>query len=71
MTYKNLGTSKLSKLWHSIPDTAQVGVWVFVSAGLTALGSYILSKPELFKYYGLVNIVLFFVKELNKKRREK
>ena len=68
--YKDLGIPKLLKLWHNIPDTVQVGIWVFISAGLPALGSYILNEPKLFKYYGIVNIGLFFVKELDKKRRK-
>ena len=71
MTYKNLGTSKLSKLWHSLPETLKVGVWVGVSAGATATISYLLDKPELYQYYGVLNVLLFAVKELNKKRREK
>lgn len=71
MDYKDLGTSKLIKFWHSIPETLKVGIWVGISAGLTGVCAYILKQPELFKYYGITNIVLFFIKEINKERREK
>ena len=71
MTFLELEQKKLTKIWHKLPETTQVIMWVGVSAAITAIGSYVLKQPELAKYYGVVNVILFFVKELNKKRKEK
>lgn len=60
---------KISELWHSLPEFVQVGIWIGFSAGVTAVGSYLLGRPELFSYYGVINFVLFTVKELDKKYR--
>ena len=62
---------KLLKFWHNLPDTVKVSGWVFLSAGITAVCSWILEQPELFKYYGVANIILFAIKEANKARLEK
>ena len=69
--FKDLGIPKLLKLWHNVPEWMRVLVWVGVSAGITGIGSYVLDQPELFKWYGVVNIILFGIKEFNKKRRDK
>jgi len=45
-------------------DTTKVGVWVFISAGLTALLSWMLDKPEFMSYYGVINIFLFLLKKV-------
>jgi len=60
---------KLSKYWKAIPDFIKVGLWIGFSAGVTAIGSYFLERPELMAYYGVVNFVLFAVKEADKKYR--
>jgi len=54
-----------------LPETAKVALWVFVSAGLTALVSYLLQRPELVSYYGLLNVVLYFLNELKKGNEDK
>jgi hypothetical protein len=64
MTWK-----KVVKCWHELPDWVKVGGWIGFSAAVTAVGSYLLKQPELFPYYGLINFVLFAVKELNKKKK--
>jgi len=66
MTYE-----KVAFLWHKVPETIKVAVWVGISAGLTALLSYLLEQPELVQYYGLINILLFALKEIEKKRQLK
>ena len=51
---------------------SQVGIWIGVSAGVTAVVTDLLKKPELFNYYGLLNFILVVINELDKKyRREK
>jgi len=66
MTYKNIADS-----WHKVPETVKVAIWVGISAGLTALLSYLLEQPELAQYYGIINILLFALKEVEKKRQLK
>ncbi len=64
---KGGGNMKLAERFQvAIPQTTKVAIWVFVSAGLTALLSWALQKPELIQYYGLINILLYFLKELKK-----
>jgi hypothetical protein len=55
--------------WDKIPDFVKTGLWISLSAGITALGSYLLERPELFQWYGLINFILFSIKELDKKVR--
>lgn len=63
---------KISKLWKSLPEFIKVGLWIGFSAAITAVASYLLERPELFNYYGVINFALFSIKELDKKyRREK
>ena len=62
---------KVAALWHKVPETLKVAVWVGISAGLTALLSYLLEQPELTQYYGVINILLFALKEIEKKRQLK
>ena len=52
-------------------NTWEVALWVFASAGLTALLSYLLQKPELVNYYGLLNVLLYFLNELKKGNEDK
>ena len=69
--YKDLEASRALKLWHSLPETLKVSVWVGVSAGATATISYLLDKPEYMNYYGVLNILLFAIKEIGKSIRKK
>ena len=62
MTYE-----KATALWHKVPETLKVAIWVGISAGLTALLSYLLEQPGLTQYYGLINVLLFALKEAEKK----
>lgn len=66
MTYE-----KVAALWHKVPETLKVAIWVGISAGLTALLSYLLEQPGLTQYYGLINVLLFALKEVEKKRQLK
>jgi hypothetical protein len=54
------------RLRVAIPETVKVALWVAVSAGITALASWVLDQPDLVGYYGLANIVLYLIKELKK-----
>lgn len=58
-----------TSFYDRIPDWVKVGLWIGFSAGITAVCSYILEQPELVKYYGVVNFVLFAIKEIDKKWR--
>jgi len=62
---------KVTAVWHRIPETLKVGIWVGFSAGATATISYLLERPEYFKYYGLLNILLFAIKEIGKSIKKK
>ena len=63
---------KISEIWNAIPAWARVAVWIGASAVVTSVGSYLLGRPELFQYYGIINFVMVAVNELDKKyRREK
>jgi hypothetical protein len=57
----------MNRLKVALNGGAGVAVWVFVSAGLTALITWALQKPEYIQYYGVLNIVLYFLYELKKK----
>jgi len=50
-----------------IPETVKVALWVGFSAFVTAVASYVLAQPDLFKYYGFANIAIYFINELKKK----
>ena len=54
-----------------VTDSMKVGVWIFLSAGITALVSYLLQKPELAAYYGLLNIALYAINKLDEQFRRK
>lgn len=63
---------KLEKrLQFAIPETYSVALWVFASAGLTAVLSWALQKPEWTAYYGILNVLLYFLNELKKGKEEK
>ena len=60
---------KIKKFWKGLPETIKVGLWIGFSAAITAICSWLLGKPELFQYYGFINLILFAIKEVNKKRK--
>jgi len=62
---------KIYELWENLPDFVKVAAWIGFSASVTAVGSYLLERPEFFQYYGLVNFVLYAIKEIDKKYRRK
>jgi hypothetical protein len=63
---------KLQKRFEfAIPETVSVALWVFVSAGLTAIISWALQKPEYLQYYGALNVLLYFLNELKKGKETK
>ena len=58
---------KLGKRFEfAIPSTYGVVLWVAASAAITAVCAWVLNQPDLVKYYGLVNVVLYFLAELKK-----
>ncbi len=57
-----------NRLKAAIPETWGVILWVGVSAAVTAIASWVLVQPDLFKYYGVANVVLYFLNELKKKK---
>ena len=56
----------MERLMSANKETIKVALWVFVSAGIMAVITWALGKPEFLPYYGLLNIVLFWLKELKK-----
>lgn len=60
---------KVTKFFDNLPKFIKVGLWVGISAAVTYIGSEILNRPDLAQYYGVVNVVLFSVNELDKKVR--
>lgn len=58
----------MKKLTEANKETIKVAGWIFLSAGLMAVISWALGKPEFLPYYGILNIVLFWLKELKKKK---
>jgi len=46
-------------------DIVKTGLWIGVSAMITAVASYLLQKPELAAYYGVINFVLYTIKSIN------
>ena len=61
--------NKVIKFIDGLPKFIKVGLWIGVSAAVTYIGSEILNQPELAQYYGVVNMVLFSINELDKKVR--
>ena len=57
------------KFWNGIPDFLKVGIWVGFSTLVTYIGAEVLNRPEYIQYYGAVNVILYGIKELNKKVR--
>jgi len=49
-----------------IPETWGVMLWVGGSAAVTAIATWVLQQPDLIKWYGVVNVVLYFLAELKK-----
>lgn len=62
---------RLENIPNATKETSKVALWVFVSAGLMAVVTYLLGKPELIQWYGALNVLLFFLKELNKEKEKK
>jgi hypothetical protein len=52
-------------------NIVQTALWIGGSAAIMAVCSYLLQKPELVAYYGVLNFVLYTIKDLNDKRKEK
>ncbi len=53
-----------------VSDSVKVGAWIFVSAGITGLASVLLNDPDLFKWYGVLNFVLYIIKQINDQFRK-
>jgi uncharacterized membrane-anchored protein YitT (DUF2179 family) len=47
----------------------KTALWIGVSAGLMAIVTYLLNVPELLPYYGILNFVLYALKEVNDRRK--
>ena len=61
--------NKVIKFIDGLPKFIKVGLWIGVSAAVTYIGSEILNRPEYVSFYGVVNVVLYSVNELDKKVR--
>lgn len=51
-------------------DIFQTALWIGGSAAITAVCSYLLQRPELAAYYGVINFVLYAVKSANDRRQK-
>ncbi len=47
----------------------KTALWIGVSAGLMAIVTYLLNVPELLPYYGILNFILYALKEVNDRRK--
>lgn len=47
----------------------KTALWIGISAGLMAIVTYLLNVPELLPYYGILNFVLYALKEVNDRRK--
>lgn len=56
----------MDKVKNAVVETLPVAVWVGASAFITYIITQLLQKPELSAYYGILNVVLFLLKELRK-----
>ena len=58
---------KIKSLYKTTPDWVKTGLWIAGSEALASLLAYLLKVPELKQYSGVINFILFAVKELKKK----
>lgn len=47
----------------------KTALWIGISAGLTAIITHLLERPDLFPYYGILNFILYFLKDTNDRRK--
>ena len=50
-------------------DIFQTSLWIGVSAGVMAVVAFLLEKPELAQYYGILNFVAYAMKSANARRK--
>lgn len=58
----------MNAIKKAVVETLPVAAWIAVSAGLTYMLTHLLEKPELAPYYGIINIGLFLLKEISKRK---
>lgn len=51
-------------------DLFQTALWIGGSAAIMAVVSYLLQKPELAEWYGVLNFILYAVKYINDSRKK-
>jgi hypothetical protein len=51
-------------------NIVQTALWIGGSAAITAVCAFLLQKPELVAWYGVLNFVVYAVKDLNDKRKK-
>lgn len=56
----------MQKVKNAVWDTLPVALWVGGSAALTYMLTELLQRPDLAPYYGVLNVLLFLLKELKK-----
>ena len=47
----------------------QTALWIGGSAAITAVCAFLLQKPELVAWYGVLNFVIYAIKDLNDRRK--
>ena len=60
---------KLKELLNE--NIVQTALWIGGSAAIMAVCSFLLQKPELVAYYGVLNFIVYAIKDLNDKRKNK
>jgi len=62
---------KLSKRVNLIVsnDIFQTSLWIGASAAIMAIVAFLLDKPEMAQYYGILNFVAYAIKSINDKRK--
>jgi len=63
---------KLSKSISRVvnDDIFQTSLWIGVSAAIMAVVAFLLEKPELAQYYGVLNFIAYMVKSINDRRKK-
>lgn len=59
----------MNRLSAATKETTKVMLWVFVSAGLMAIITWALGRQEFLPWYGLLNIALYWLKEVSKSEK--
>ena len=65
-------SSKMDKVKAFFNENiVQTALWIGGSAAVMAVCAYLLQRPELVAYYGVLNFIVYALKDINDKRKAK